>query len=265
MIVVTVWIACSDRMRAKLHFLFLLVLLGGIGLTASGAWFGGEGVYQHAVGVADLSKPEPEAPGLVYYIDPLQMHVIGAGIALALAAVASGLAFRAMVIARIPEDFQGLAGALGGDLRDPQMDSSSAPLATTGELSQRVPSARFALLTSLAALLTAAGGWWVLARSGDSSVLAFHDLWMWIRDATQNDGFWLTRRLAHVICGLSIVIVPLLIAITTRWMPRSRTFLSLLTFVLLAAIAGQIWLGVLLINDSNAGPVTRFNSDTTTK
>jgi uncharacterized membrane protein len=262
-LVVTCWIACSDRLRGKLHFLFLLLLLAGIGLTGTGAWFGGEGVYQHAVGVADLSKPEPEAPGLVYYIDPLQMHVIGAGVALALAALSIGLAFRAMVTARIPEDFHGLDDVLGGHLHDSQVDPQIDPRpiapATMGELSQRVPSARFALLTSLAALLTAAGGWWVLARGGESNVLAFHDLWMWIRDATQNNGFWLTRRLAHVICGLSIVIIPLLIAITTRFMPRSRTFLSVLTLLLLAVIAGQIWLGVLLINDSNAGPVTRFS------
>jgi hypothetical protein len=165
-----------------------------------------------------------------------------------------------MTIARVPEASIRIADALSNHLDEPAPDQMAPPAATMAELSQRVPSARFALLTSLAALLTAAGGWWVLARGGGASVLAFHDLWMWIRDSSQNEGFWLTRRLAHVICGVSIVVIPLLIAITTRWMPRSRIFLSILTFLLLVAIAGQIWLGVLLLNDSNAGPVTRFNA-----
>jgi len=257
---VTSWIACSDRVREKLHLLFLLILLGGIGLMSTGAWFGGEGVYRHAIGVMNSAHPEPVASGLAFYVEPLQLHIISAGVAMALAAVAIGLAFRAMVIARVPEDFHGIADALGAHVPKPGLDSAPPPLATMGELSQRVPSARFALLTTLAALLTLAGGWWVLARGGDTSILAFHDLWMWIRDATQNDGFWLTRRFAHVICGVSIVVAPLLIAITTRWMPRSRMILSLLTCVLLAAIAGEIWLGVLLLNDSIVGPVTRFNA-----
>lgn len=254
----TSWLASSDRLRSKLHFVYLLILLAGIGLTGTGAWFGGEGVYRHAVGVMNPAHPEPVATGLAYYVDPEQAHIVGAGLAVALAALAIALSFRAMVIARVPEDFHGIADALGSHVNEPDGILDAPTPATMNELSQRVPSARFALLASLAALLTAAGGWWILARSGSASVLAFHDLWMWIRDNTQNNGFWLTRRLAHVICGLSIVVIPLLIAITTRWMPRSRMFLSLLTCLLLVAIAGQIWLGVLLVNDSNAGPVTRF-------
>jgi uncharacterized membrane protein len=257
---VTSWIACSDRLREKLHLLFLLVLLVGIGFMSTGAWFGGEGVYRHGIGVTDASHPEPVASGLAYYVEPEQLHVVAAGVTVALAALAIGLAIRAMVIARIPEEFHGIADALGGIVNQPGIDPAQPPPATMGELSQRVPSARFALLASFAALLTAAGGWWVLAGGGGTSVLAFHDLWMWIRDATQNNGFWLTRRLAHVICGVSIIVLPVLIAITTRWLPRSRIFLSLLTFLLLAVIAAQIWLGVLLLNDSNAGPVTRFNA-----
>jgi uncharacterized membrane protein len=254
------WLACSDRIRQRLYLLFLLLLLTGVGVTSAGAWFGGEGVYRHAVGVMDSAHPLPAASGLEYYVDPLQTHVIGAGIALALAAAAIGLAFRAMTIACVPQASIGIVDALGNHLDEPVSGQMQRPPATMGELSQRVPSARFALLTSLAALLTAAGGWWVLARGGGSSVLAFQNLWTWIRDSTQNEGFWLTRRLAHVICGVCIVVIPLLIAITTRWMPRSRMFLSLLTCLLLVAIAGQIWLGVLLLNDSNAGPVTRFSA-----
>jgi uncharacterized membrane protein len=258
--VVTVWVACSDRMRDRLYVLFLLMLLGGVGLMGTGAWFGGEGVYRHAIGVMDSAHPEPVASGLAYYIEPMQVHVVGAGIAIALATEAIGLAFRAMVIARMPQGFHGIAQALGAHPTEPWLDAPTPAPAKVSEAAHRAPSARFALLTSLAALLTAAGGWWVLARSGDSNILAFHDLWMWIRDSTQNSGFWLTRRLAHVICGVSIVAIPLLIAFTTRFMPRSRFFLSLLTCVLLAAMAGQVWLGVLLLNDSNAGPVTRFNA-----
>jgi uncharacterized membrane protein len=266
LLTVTLWIACSDGIRDKLHFVFLVLILGAIGVMGAGAWFGGEGVYRHGGGVISTGDPEPAAAsGLLYYVDPLQVHVIGAGVAFALAAVSLGLAFRSMVIARTPEDFHGLAAALGAHTDDEGTDLPHPSPATMEELSLRVPSARFALLTSFAALLTAAGGWWVLAHSGNTSLLAFHDLWMWIRDSTQNSGFWLTRRFAHVICGITIVIAPLFIAIITRWVPRSRIILSFFTCVLLLAIAGQIWLGVLLINDSNAGPVIRFNPAETAK
>ncbi len=260
LLVVTTWIGSSDLLRERLYALFVLILLGAVGCMAAGGWSGGELVYRHALGVMNPAHAQPVATGLDYYVDPMQVHVIGAGTAVALAFAAMGLAFRSMVIARTPEGFHGIAQALGAY---PESLAAEAPLpapATMKELSARVPSARFALLTSLAALLTAAGGWWLLARDGGASVLAWRDLWMWIRDTTQNSGFWLTRRLAHVICGSAIVVIPLLLALVTRFFPRSRLLHGVLALLLVAAISGQVWLGVVLLNDSNAGPVTRFNA-----
>jgi hypothetical protein len=262
LLVSTVWLGCSNRLRANLHLLFVLSMLAGVGVMGWGAWFAGEGVYRHAIGVFDQTHPPERASGMDFYIDAEQLHVTGAGFAIALALTMVGLAFRAMVVARTPEGFTGIAAALGAHAHEPWIDGPAAPVpATPAELSQRVPSARFALLSALAALLTAAGGWWVLARDGSSSPLAFHDLWMWIRDSTQNNGFWLTRRLAHVICGGAIIVASLFIAVITRFLPRSRILLALFTCILLAALAGQVWLGVVLLNDSNVGPVTHFNAN----
>ena len=255
------WTSGILNVRAlSLPPLFLLLVLGAMGLMGAGAWFAGEGVYRHGVGVMASAHAEPAATGLAYFVDPLQLHVVGAGVAIALSAMAVGLAFRATVIARMPQDPHWIEAALGVNLSEAGVDSVSPIPPNMGPHPPRVPAARFALLTSLVALITIAGGWWVLARSGETSFLAYHDLWMWIRDPTQNNGFWLTRRLAHITCGVCIVVVPVLIAIITRLFPRGRKVLSLLALLLLAAIAGQIWLGVLLLNDSNAGPVTRFNA-----
>jgi hypothetical protein len=67
------------------------------------------------------------------------------------------------------------------------------------------------------------------------------------------------RRLYHVISGGVIVFVPLLLALITRVSRRPKALLSLLSLVLLAAVALQVWLGVLLMFDTPDGPVTHFN------
>ncbi|HWP40118.1 MAG TPA: DUF2231 domain-containing protein, partial [Tepidisphaeraceae bacterium] len=50
-LVVVVWIACSDRWRERLHVPLLVLLLVSVGLTSAGAWHGGEAVYRYGTGV----------------------------------------------------------------------------------------------------------------------------------------------------------------------------------------------------------------------
>lgn len=48
---VVAWIGCSDLWRKRLHLPLLIVLAGGVGLMAAGAWFSGEAVYRHGAAV----------------------------------------------------------------------------------------------------------------------------------------------------------------------------------------------------------------------
>ena len=253
------WIAFSDRLRLSLAPACLVLLLVGVGLMGTGAYFSGEGIYRHGVGV-DTQSVTPAARSIEYYLPPVEAHAIGAGVVISLAALSIGLSIRTRVLQTPSEGIHGIAAALGGSPVEFPEDANAVPvhIATADELAQRVPSSRFALLTALVALLTAAGGWWVLASGSSASVLAFKDLWNLIRDPAQNNGAMLTRRLAHVIFGTALIVLPILLAIVSRYVTRSRVILSTLISLILIAIAGQIWLGVLLINDGNAGPVTRF-------
>ena len=67
------------------------------------------------------------------------------------------------------------------------------------------------------------------------------------------------RRFWHVISGGTIVIIPLLLAAITRVSRRPKALLTLLSLVLLAAVALQVWLGVLLMFDTPTGALTHFN------
>ena len=63
----------------------------------------------------------------------------------------------------------------------------------------------------------------------------------------------------HLILGLAIVVLPLILALVTRWTPRNRIIVGALAILLGVAIAGQLWLGVLLMYDTPDGPLTHFN------
>jgi hypothetical protein len=85
-------------------------------------------------------------------------------------------------------------------------------------------------------------------------------VWSLIRQEVEGASpAWLTRRLAHVAGGLAIVGLSLLMALVSRIATRSKLTLLIFALLLLAAVAAQVWFGVLLTYDSIGGPVTRFN------
>ena len=69
----------------------------------------------------------------------------------------------------------------------------------------------------------------------------------------------ITRRLAHVAAGSSIVVLTLLLAFFGRVAPRARFLFLFLGLLLLAAVAAQVWLGTLLMWDTNSGHINAFN------
>jgi hypothetical protein len=197
---------------------------------------------------------------------PLQNHAIFAGFAVALAALSLGLSWRASHapsaehnVTQIAAAFGAVSSGGGRDVFD-QSGTPAPPLPDTRAVDKEpptgVPSARFWLLTFLAAAITLALGWWVLAA--DAETFDIKRLWYLVFDLPiQNIGH-LTRRQAHVICGSAIVILPLLLAILARLAPRRKILLLPVGLLLVAAIATQIWLGILMMYDTNSGPVTHF-------
>jgi hypothetical protein len=187
---------------------------------------------------------------------PLQTHAILAGFAVAVAMVALALSIRAISAGPGITQVDQIASALGGiEPRGTEPDARSAPPADL--IRTRVPASRFWMLAFLFAVLTAAAGYWVLARGYES--WDFKILWDGIVSTDQNSGRPITRRVAHGVAGAGIVVLPLMLAMFARLAPRARLVLVVLAVLLLAAVAAQIWLGVLLLFDTNVGPVTRFN------
>ena len=79
-----------------------------------------------------------------------------------------------------------------------------------------------------------------------------------LTDGDLNNGSVLNRRSLHVVAGVSIIVIPFILAALSRWGPRKKVWLSVFAFLLLSAIAAQVWLGLLLLYDLPVGPVTGF-------
>jgi uncharacterized membrane protein len=273
-ITVVSWIGCSDFWRRRLHLLFLLALLIGVGLLVIGGWYGGEQVYRHGVGVLPvqpeslsgvdgIAGPETEPQRdwhaqIKYFVPPLQLHVISAGWVVALALVTLGLSIRAISAAdphfrrdwpegHVDEDIAQAFAARPEEpaFRSELIETSERPLVDPPV--RDVPAPRFWLVTALLALLTAAGGLWVVEPSSVQEAI----------DYLRNPDF--LRPLAHSIVGASIVVLSLILAMITRWGPRRKVMLSIFAALLVLCLAAQVWLGVLMLFDTNGGSLIYRN------
>lgn len=70
------------------------------------------------------------------------------------------------------------------------------------------------------------------------------------------------RRGTNILLGVTLVVLPLILALGVRFGPRRRIIVSLLCGVILVLLAAEIWLGVLLLHDQPSGPLYRFAPDT---
>ncbi len=268
------WLGASDAWRMRLHLPLLALLLVACGLIISGAWHAGEAVYRYGTAVAVETNPATQPSlsdavtseesriasrlNLARYVVPVESHMILAGTTVALALVSLGLSFRVANSRRIEPQVDQLAAALGPAYGDPPAISQDSDKRDTPVSIARLPSGRFWLLTVLLGLITALAGWWTIASSADS--WSPRVLWEIVRQPVENaTAPWLTRRLAHLGGGVSIVVLSLLLAITSRLAPRARLTLIILAILLLLVVAAQVWFGVLLTFDTMSGPLTRFN------
>lgn len=233
---VILYLGASDRWRRRLYFPCLLLILFATVVLMSGAWHAGESIHTRgtavergATGVVlDAKHIDAAVKGI---IPPLQLHVLLAGLTTALAVAAVGLSIRALVTGR-----PALARPPQGETHD--VVYSDSPVVQT-EMTVIAPPtvrpARFWLLATLLGLGTATGGVWVAGWSWES-----------IKPLIAQP-----RDLAHMILGTSIVLLTLVLAAITRWATRRKWTLSILTTLLLLAIGGQIWMGILLMYDGS--------------
>jgi len=191
-----------------------------------------------------------------YFVSPMQLHVLLAGLAIALAFGALGASLRRWAIqTSAPSAWQQTPPTNWQEpviVRPPggpqgAMVSPSAP-------ANPVPAvypARFWLLAFLVAAGTAVVGLWIA-----------HD-WKLKEGLIDplRDGDWHTtyqRNFAHVVCGLAIVTFSLLISLLARLTRRGKLVTLFFVLLLVLAAAAQIWLGILLLFDSSYGSVTGF-------
>lgn len=275
-VLVTVGFGANDRWRQKLQLPLMAGLLFAALAMGWGAYYGGEMVYRRGVAVnvvqekgattqssiaatsESAAKEQTEVKrGIERAIPPLQLHVTLAGLAAALAFASLGMSLRVLSTAdewRDPEvshahnliDME--TGPRGGAASAAAL---SSPDADAGHGPHHVPSARFCLMTSLAALLTALAAYWFLAGPDELGTWNPKRLW----DAIHPN----PRQVYHVITGVSIVVLPLLLALAARFARRSKALLGILAGVTVVALALQIWLGILLLFDTFNGKVTGFN------
>jgi uncharacterized membrane protein len=271
LVAVVTWLASSDKWRNVLRVPALLMLIAACGLMVDGAWHGGEMVYRLGFAVqgkletvTDTAPPSGFEDKLKYYAPPTDVHLLLAGVVFSLAAVTLGLSVRralttdTVIVQRVPPTYVPAAAekdtikpiSLMQALNDPGDEIPVVPA---------IPAARFWLLTALIAIGAVVTGLWLgdylvpwpLIISKDHVVRALHN----IQDSKK------AREGMHIVFGSSILVFTLVLAMITRFAPRSRVILSGFGLLLVIAMAGQVWLGVLLTFDGGRGSLSRFKTE----
>lgn len=280
--VIVFYLGASDRLRRKLYGLLLIFLLIGTGLMSVGAWYAGEMVYRYGMavqkrGVASAETDPITAGGvpatapstqqtlasddvapvvhvsgnpavidkLNVWLPPAQPHVSMAGIATAIALASVGVGFRRITRETTDEPERDDAEQLVQSLHPKEPPVQLFP-------------GRFWLVTASCFLLTALGGFYLLAS--ESGTWSPKELWKLVDDQQANPGQRISRRLAHVSAGGALIVLPLAMALLARFAPRRKSLLAVFTLLLVAAIGVQVWFGVLLLFDSTEGPFTQFHA-----
>jgi uncharacterized membrane protein len=289
-LVVLVWLGASDAARQSLRLLLLAVLVADVGLMIAASHLGGQAVYTKGVAVepvfplnAPTTEPTtqptdwtntPTRAELMF--PPLELHTTMAGVAIAIAIISIGLSFRKINATHHLADEPIVTGdpaAVSRSLRAPPTPPTSVEMVRTFnpalelETKPFAPAGRFWMLTFLIALVTFAGGLWVMARGSDildkmrdqpASIPML--IWTQVRlDPTATDPTLKNyRSFTHFVAGSAIVVLPLVLALLARFAPRRKWLLSFFTLLLALAVTAQVWVGVLLMYDTGTGKLLYF-------
>lgn len=252
LLAVVVYLGSCDRLREKLYYPAMGLLLISAALMASGAWFGGEAVYRHQVATGASQTSHAEEPsGAAFFVPPIELHLTLAGFALSAVLGAIGLSCRSAAVAN--EALHAMQRPVDPNDQVDSLVRSINPEALLAETPATIPAPRFWLLAALLLAGTAlAGVWYVAIEAGTWNV---SELWLTITEDSGN-----VRRLAHLVCGVSLLVLTLVMAGIARWAPQRRGWLTIFVVLLVLAATVQTWLGLLMLFDSTLGPITGRNA-----
>ena len=249
MVLVCGWIAMSNAWRRLLGPVVLVGLIASSGAMLASAHHGGELVHVFRVTTQGDMKPgesqrvEPSTQPSTFHdtllavAPPLQSHVIVGGLTFAIAWLSLALSIRAVCesSAVAPSDLERI---------DPPIQI------------KRTPVARYWWLAAVLAFSAIASGWWYLAN--ESGQWTFAGLLNLVRTERELSSQFLTRRVVHIASGSLLLILSIVLGLLTRFAPRSRFVITLLGLLVFVALVVQVWVGVVMLLDSSAGPVTVF-------
>jgi uncharacterized membrane protein len=291
-LVVLVWLGASDSARKSLRLLLLAILVWDMAVMIRAAHLGGQSVYKNGVAVEAVYPTTTESvraastmpvnwtntPTKVEDLfPPLELHVTMAGFALAIAIAAIGLSFRKITATRHVADEPMVTGDFSSPPRGPRTPPTSVEMLRSFnpdlelELEPRpvvIPTARFWLLAFLLFLATFLGGVWVIARGADALAdMRDHPaqigriVYGLVAPDVSADGKTRInyRKVVHAGTGIAIVALPIILAFLARFAPRQRLILCLFTLLLAAAVTVQVWVGVLMLYDTDQGKLMYLN------
>jgi uncharacterized membrane protein len=230
------YLGASDRWRRRLYVPCLLLVTFAVAVLVWGAWYAGESVNTRGTAM----KWNATAGGAV---PPLQVHVVLAGLTMALAIGALGLSVRKLSM----RDGVGPAPA---KQQEPRALEYAPPPVQVNMIvvAEPVHPGRFWLIAAVLGLATAAAGVWVAGAS-----------WEQIQPLLGQP-----RDLAHISFGVGIVLLALVLGALTRWGAGRRWLIAAVGVLLMAMVAAQVWVGILLMYDGSdkGSSVVRFRTPT---
>lgn len=256
---IVVWIAATDSARRAMYLLGLAILIIGAWLIAAGAHEGGELVFQYGTAVnlvesgssgaasGQLLLPSPTSaiPDIRAEFSPLELHLFLAGWAIAVVAAAVGLSIRLSNVAwenRFAEEKAVAAGYRpAGKVGQGSQNLLSIPVIYPGA---------FWVLAIILLASTVFTGLWVFGFRSAGDFLSL------IRTKQANEEW---RPVLHAWYGLAIVGLAIVLGLMMKIWPRRRVIMGMLCTLLLIAVVGQVWTGVLMLFDGHSGSVLRFN------
>lgn len=216
--VVFVWLVASERGRQSLRIPGVIALLCSVGMLAAGSWHAGEAIYTTGVGV----QPTPGGAPVALDTSVLQLHIAVAGVlfALMLFALARTLHWRHATV-RTAEGLEMPA--------DPALR-------------------RWWTLTAVVLVLTALGGFYV-ATGAYTAQAAGH----WWNELGKS-----SRMLAHAAIPAGLLLLALAGVLMPRTIARRTGLSAIFATLMILGIGGQIWMGTLLLYDTDEGSLIAF-------
>jgi len=272
---VTIGLGLSDIWRIRLYLPLLIVLIGAAVLMASGAHFGGQGIFLEGVSVRLREKP---VTGIEYWAPARSTHILLAGLAMAVALGSLGASFRVLSSHRAireeqqaEEELSSLTAPAAAQMPRRVTDDLTVARSLNADAQMpppRAPAGRFWLLSMLLFIGALGFGVWYMIMPENSSFdlqhasisTVSHELWA---TATATKPLTNNRRGAHIALGAALVILPFLLAIAVRFMARARLLVAVLCLLMLLIIAAQIWMGILLIYKGEDGSIFKFTAPDT--